>query len=91
MTIEISGGGDVVVVRSTAASVTVHSSSDEIDVSSAVVAGGIPYTGSYEITPSVEEQVIGTTSRVFDRDIVVNPIPSNYGLITYDGVSITVS
>ena len=29
--------------------------------------------------------------RVLAQDIVVNPIPSNYGLITYDGSTITVS
>lgn len=49
------------------------------------------YTGAYEVTPTEEEQVLSTTSRTLTADIVVNPIPNNYGLITWDGTAITVS
>lgn len=38
----------------------------------------------YEITPGDEEQT-------FMFSVVVNPIPSNYGKITWDGTVITVS
>lgn len=50
-----------------------------------------PYTGGYEFTPSQEEQVIQTKSRVLLENITINPIPSNYGLITWNGSVITVS
>ena len=91
MAVEVSGSGDVVVASQQASTVTATSPPSSIGVSSAGVAGGIPYTGSYEFTPSDAEQTIASTSRVFDRDITIKPIPSNYGLITYDGSCITVS
>lgn len=49
------------------------------------------YEGAYEITPSAEAQTLPSTDTVIHRDIVINPIPSNYGRITYDGTVITVS
>jgi len=49
------------------------------------------YTGSYEVTPSAEIQTLPTSGKLLTLDVVVNPIPSNYGLITWDGSTITVS
>lgn len=49
------------------------------------------YDGPIEITPSPEAQVLSTTGKTVTEDITVNPIPSNYGLITWDGTRITVS
>lgn len=49
------------------------------------------YDGEYEFTPSAEAQTLPSTDTVMHRDIVINPIPSNYGRITYDGTVITVS
>ena len=49
------------------------------------------YTGSYTITPSSETQILSTQDRLLGADITINPIPSNYGLITWDGASLTVS
>lgn len=49
------------------------------------------YEGEYEITPTTQEQtipIIGLTAR---QNITVNPIPSNYGLITRVGAILTVS
>lgn len=50
-----------------------------------------PYTGETEITPTEEAQTVPTAGLMMQTDIVVNPIPSNYGLITWDGTTITVS
>lgn len=50
-----------------------------------------PFEGSYEYTPSEQTQTIPIEDLRATQDIVINPIPSNYGLITYNGVSITVS
>lgn len=51
----------------------------------------IPYTGEYEFTPSSEEQTIPIYGKVASADIVINPIPSNYGLISWNGSTLTVS
>ena len=49
------------------------------------------YTGSYEITPSSQTQTIPIMGLKAAGDITVNPIPSNYGLITWNGSTLTVS
>ena len=43
------------------------------------------------ITPSTETQTVGGANVMMKGAITVNPIPSNYGLITYNGTTITVS
>lgn len=54
-------------------------------------ASGEPYEGPYEVTPSSETQVLRTQQKMAIRNIIVNPIPSNYGLITWNGSVLTVS
>lgn len=49
------------------------------------------YEGEYTFTPTNEVQVIETERKWLTSNITINPIPSNYGLITYNGISITVS
>ena len=49
------------------------------------------YEGPYEVTPGAEEQTLETEFLYMTGDITINPIPNNYGLITYDGSTITVS
>lgn len=49
------------------------------------------YEGPFEVTPSNEEQVLPTAGTLLRQDVVVAAIPTNYGLITYDGSYITVS
>ena len=49
------------------------------------------YEGAYEITPSEETQTLPTNGLRMTDNVVINPIPSNYGLITWDGTVITVS
>lgn len=51
----------------------------------------IKYTGEYEVTPSSETVVLETASKLMTRNVTVNPIPSNYGLITWNGSVLTVS
>lgn len=50
-----------------------------------------PYTGSYTITPSSETQILETNNLRMTDNITVNPVPSNYGLITWNGAFLTVS
>lgn len=49
------------------------------------------YHGLTEFTPTQSTQVALTKDRIIQEDIVINPIPSNYGLITWDGSVLTVS
>lgn len=49
------------------------------------------FDGAYEITPTTEAQTISIKGKTALEDIVVNPIPSNYGLITWNGAVLTVS
>ena len=49
------------------------------------------YQGDYEITPTDQTQLINCGGLVSLRDFVINPIPSNYGRIAWDGATLTVS
>lgn len=49
------------------------------------------YTGETVFTPSMEMQIVETRDMYMTDDITINPIPSNYGLITFNGTVITVS
>jgi len=50
-----------------------------------------PYPGPYEVTPTQQQQVLATENKGMTQNIVINPIPSNYGLITWNGSTLTVS
>lgn len=50
-----------------------------------------PYAGEYEVTPSAEAQTLDTIGKRLTANVVINPIPSNYGLITWNGAFLTVS
>lgn len=64
----------------------------EAGIITKVVEHDLPvYTGETVITPSTTEQVLATAEKVVTRNIVINPIPSNYGLITWNGSTLTVS
>ena len=49
------------------------------------------YAGPYEATPTASAQTFGTTGKLMVRDFTVAPIPSNWGLITWNGSVLTVS
>ena len=49
------------------------------------------YRGDYEITPTQSTQVLEMEGMRAAHNVVVNPIPSNYGLITWNGSYIMVS
>lgn len=52
---------------------------------------GEPYEGPYAVTPSKRTQILQTKNLVATANITVEPIPDNYGLITWDGSILTVS
>lgn len=49
------------------------------------------YTGEYVVTPSDEVITLNTTQLMMSENVTINPVPSNYGLITWNGSTLTVS
>ena len=83
-----------VAVQETTVPMSVEETTAGIPVSVAVsieVVEGEKYTGEYTVTPSQETQILPTKDLVMTQDVVINPIPSNYGLITWDGNTLTIS
>lgn len=50
-----------------------------------------PYTGNYHVTPSNVTQTLLTKGKGMTKDVIIDPIPKSYGLITYNGFELTVS
>ena len=49
------------------------------------------YRGPYEFTPTSEAQTIPVSGLLAERDITIQPIPNNYGLIEWNGSTLTIS
>lgn len=49
------------------------------------------YEGPYSVIPSLDPQILKTNGYILTKDITVGAIPSNYGLITWNGMTLTVS
>ena len=49
------------------------------------------YSGPYEFTPGNAPQVVALANKKATADITIAPVPQNYGLITWDGSTLTVS
>ena len=49
------------------------------------------YEGDYEATPTEDTQTFATQAKLMTANFIVAPIPTNYGLITYDGTTIHIS
>ena len=61
------------------------------EVYKATAPGGEPYDGPYEVTPGDEAQTLQTAGKSLAQDVVVDRIPSNYGKISWDGATMTIS
>lgn len=63
-----------------------------VGLATPIMTSTVPdYDGDYDITPTSTAQVFQTNGKKITHDFIVEPIPSNYGLITWDGSTITVS
>lgn len=49
------------------------------------------YEGEYVITPSGAVQILEIKDKTAAQNITIQPIPQNYGLITWNGSILTVS
>lgn len=52
---------------------------------------GFPYEGSYHVTPTRETQVLPTEGKYMLSDVIVDPIPKNYGLVERIGMALRIS
>ena len=69
---------------------TLEASCDEEYEVASCVEGQV-YDGITTIIPSTSNQILNTNGYIMASDIVVQSIPSNYGLITWNGAVLTVS
>ncbi len=49
------------------------------------------YDGADTVTPSGQQQRLQTEGLMMRGDVIIEPIPQNYGLVTWDGIKITIS
>lgn len=50
-----------------------------------------PYEGPYTVTPSAQRQTLVTRGYAMTGNVIIEPIPQNYGLVTYNGRILTIS
>lgn len=56
------------------------------------IRGSYPdYTGPLTVTPTQQTQILPTAETGLQDNITIEPIPSNYGLITWNGTVLLVS
>lgn len=66
----------------------------ELEVASPIVieeAAPPEYEGQTVFIPTQYMQTVPVSGLLMKQDIAINPIPSNYGLITWNGSTLTVS
>lgn len=83
-----------VLVKPQTVRVTVSTNTGGVTIGGQVVKEYVEvetYDGEYTVTPSQETQVLATTNKRLVQNVTVNPIPSNYGRIDWNGQYLTVS
>lgn len=68
-----------------------HAGSAECGIVTRVHDPQPTYQGETDITPGTEAVTLNTHGKLMTEDIVIEPIPENYGLITWNGSTLTVS
>ena len=73
---------------------TVSSDSVEVGTKAAAeirVTASDVYPGPYTVTPTEETQILSTQNKLDISNITIEPIPANYGRLTWNGNILTVS
>ena len=91
MAVEVRYSGDEVIIETPHYTVDAVEPSYSVDVVTGILVSGVSYDGPYEVTPSLQAQVLDTYHKTMAGNLTINPIPSNYGLISWDGAVLTVS
>lgn len=91
--LNVPAGGDAEFIIQAGADCNITKRLDgECGIITRVNEGAYPeYTGQTVVTPTQEMQVLETANRSLLSNIIINPIPENYGLITWNGSTLTVS
>ena len=89
MAVEIRYSGEVVTVVSQKGVVTARNPSYTVGTTSGVIVGCVPFTESYEVTPTSSEQVLPTRLKTMRDDLTVHQIP--YHQTSNDAGGYTVS
>ena len=63
----------------------------DVDFGQTSGVSGDEYQGTYEVTPTTSEQTLSTTNKVLTHNVIIHPIPQNYGLITWNGATLRIS
>lgn len=62
-----------------------------LDIGAAFPVYPESYKGSYNIVPSLHQQIVKVKGLYATEDIIVEKIPDNYGLITWNGSFLRIS
>ena len=83
---------DVYITQETLQHIGISPMEQHIDVEEGrvIVIKASEYVGEYEVTPTSECQILNTTEKNMARDVIINPIPSNYGRIIWNGSELAV-
>ena len=90
ITVEVSVNESVVEYEMSASNNLKQITLDNSTIINATIYGET-YKGDYEITPTAEGATLNTKELLMTDNLVIKPIPSNYGLIEWDGSYLTVS
>lgn len=83
----------IIEVHPTKIAISIDKGSADIDVKTPMARDYVnaePYDGDYEITPSEEVVTLPTTNFRMTGDLKIQPIPSNYGRIAWNGSTLMV-
>lgn len=74
--------------------VSINSGNMGINVGSSIareILDTYPYEGEYIVDPTTETQILLTKNLRMIDNLVINPIPNNYGLVTWNGSFLVIS
>lgn len=63
----------------------------EITAKTVIIGAGGQYPGPYTVTPTRSTQTLATYGQTMGANVTINPIPPEYGLVSYDGAVMTIT
>ena len=91
MPVTVIENNDIIEVFSAEDVIEIVSADEDVIEVNTFTLDGPPYAGPYVVTPTRSQQILPASGFVMTSDVVVEPIPSNYGLISWNGAVLTVS
>lgn len=79
--------GSVSVGSTNTAGISVKTRTEIIEI----IPSGEAYEGPYSITPGKEAQVLNIKGLTAKENIIIEPVPDNYGLISWNGSTLTIT